>query len=71
MRAVINISLPPQMVEIVEENVKSGGYATKSEFFRHILREWHETMLLRNLNQSRVEFKTGKAKVLKSLKDLR
>ena len=71
MRAVLNISLPQQMVRVVEDNVKSGKFASKSEFFRHILREWQENVLLRELNQSSGEFKAGNAKVLNSLKDLR
>ncbi|KKQ55860.1 MAG: hypothetical protein US75_C0012G0003 [Candidatus Woesebacteria bacterium GW2011_GWC1_38_13] len=71
MRAVINISLPQQMVETVEENVQSGRFASKSEFFRHLIREWQDDKLLWELNQSRNEYDRGKAKVLKSLKDLR
>ena len=70
MRAVINISLPQQMVNIVDESVKSGRFASKSEFFRHLIREWQDNKLLRELEQSRMEFVGGKAKVLKSLKDL-
>ncbi|OGM26893.1 hypothetical protein A2962_04485 [Candidatus Woesebacteria bacterium RIFCSPLOWO2_01_FULL_39_61] len=71
MRAVINISLPQQMVNIIDESVKSGKFASKSEFFRHLIREWHDNKLLRELEQSRLEFASGKAKVLKSLKSLR
>jgi len=71
MRAVINISLPQQMVQTINESVKSGRFASKSEFFRHLIREWQDNKLLRELNQSRNEIQMGKAKVLKSLKDLR
>ena len=71
MRAVINISLPQQMVQTIEENVRSGRFASKSEFFRHLIREWQDNKLLQELNQSRNEFNQGKAKVLKSLKNLR
>ncbi len=71
MRAVINISLPQQMVQTIEENVQSGRFASKSEFFRHLIREWQDNKLLWELNQSRNEYSQGKAKVLKSLKDLR
>ena len=71
MRAVINISLPQQMVQTIEENVRSGRFASKSEFFRYLIREWQDNKLLQELNQSRNEFNQGKAKVLKSLKDLR
>jgi len=71
MRKVINISLPVELGKIVEEHVKSGRYATKSEFFRHLLRLWTEGKLLEELNESRKELALGRGKILKSLKDLR
>ena len=39
MRASVNISLPEEMRQWVEEQVRSRGYATVSEFFRELLRE--------------------------------
>ncbi len=39
MRASVNISLPEDLREWVEEQVRSGGYGTVSEFFRELLRE--------------------------------
>jgi len=71
MREVINISLPSPMAKTVKNAVKTGDYASTSEFFRHLLREWQEGKLLNELNQSRVEIASGKGKILKSLKDLR
>jgi len=71
MREVINISLPSPMAKTVKNAVKTGAYASTSEFFRHLLREWQEGKLLNELNQSRVEIASGKGKILKSLKDLR
>ena len=71
MRAVVNISLPQQMVQIIDESVKSGRFASKSEFFRHLIREWQDNRLLWELNQSKNEYRQGKGKVLRSLKDLR
>lgn len=59
------------MLEEIEAEISLGGFSTKSEFFRHILRWWKEEKLLRELNQSRKEFKQGKYVLLKSLKDLR
>jgi Arc/MetJ-type ribon-helix-helix transcriptional regulator len=70
MRAVINISLPQAMVRDVEEHVKTGKYASKSEFFRDLLRGWQEDRLLKELKASEAEFKAGKFKELKSLRDL-
>jgi len=58
------------MVDEVKEHVKEGRYATVSEFFRKLVRDWQEDRLLRELKQSQAEFKAGKYKVLKSFKDL-
>lgn len=71
MRTVINISLPAQLTSVVEETMASGEYASKSEFFRSLLRMWIEGKLSWGLEQSRSELKAGRGKLLKSLKDLR
>ena len=71
MRAIVNISLPPQLNSLVEKEIASGQYATKSEFFRSLLRSWAETKLAKELNESREEIKSGRGKLLKTLKDLR
>ena len=39
MRASVNVSLPEDMWQWVEEQVRSGGYGTVSEFFRELLRQ--------------------------------
>lgn len=71
MRNIINISLPQEMNKEVEKAVKSGRYASKSEFFRSLLRLWQEQKLLDEIMKSEKEFAEGKGKVLRSLKDLR
>lgn len=71
MRNVINISLPVQLTSVVEKEVKIGGYASKSEFFRNLLRMWMEGRLSGELEKSREELISGKGKLLHSLKDLR
>lgn len=71
MRYIVNISLPESMVKEVNVAVKNGAYATKSEFFRDIFRDWKEQQLLKELEQSRMDIKNKKGRVLKSLKDLR
>lgn len=71
MRNIINISLPDQLNEVVDEAMESGNFASKSEFFRHLLRDWTEQRLLSDLEKSKEEIKSGKGKLLKSLKDLR
>ena len=71
MRSVINISLPLPLTAIVEKEVKKGNYASKSEFFRHLLRLWIEGKFAYDLDQSHKEIQNGKGKLLKSLADLR
>lgn len=72
MRTVVNISLPSQLSLVVDKVVSSGKFASKSEFFRLLLRDWiEENELVEELKQSRKELQSGKGKLLKSLKDLR
>ncbi len=71
MRNVINISLPENSVKFVESEVKKGKFATKSEFFRNLIRMWEEQKLLNELRESRREIAKEKGKILRSLKDLR
>jgi antitoxin ParD1/3/4 len=55
--AIVNISLPDQMKQYVEERINEGGYNTTSEYFRDLIREDQkrraeerlETLLLRGL----------------------
>lgn len=71
MRAIVNISLPTQLNFVVEKEVRTGRYASKSEFFRSLLRLWLEGRLAGDLEKSRKELKAGKGTLLKSLSDLR
>ena len=72
MRTVINISLPEPLSQLVEEIVKRGRYSTKSEFLRELIRERvEEEDLLGQIRKSEAEFRAGKGKALRSLKDLR
>lgn len=71
MRAVVNISLPVKLNKVVDDVISEGKYATKSEFFRSLLRMWMEGKLAGELEESRKEFRSGKGKLLKSLADLR
>ena len=71
MRNVINISLPQPLTNIVDKEIKSGKFATRSEFIRHLLRLWTENKLYSELEESRNEISQGRGKLLKSLKDLR
>ncbi|MDP1689558.1 MAG: ribbon-helix-helix domain-containing protein [bacterium] len=71
MRKVVNISLPQELNKEVINAVKSGQYASKSEFFRDMVRLWKEEQILEDVRASRMEIVEGKAKELKSLKNLR
>lgn len=71
MRQIINLSLPKEMAKSVEKIVEEGNYASKSEFFRELLRMWMEGRILKELADSRKELSSGKGRLLVSLKDLR
>lgn len=70
MRNIINISLPNTMVKVVEKEVKKGKFATKSEFFRSLIRSYEEGALIAGLKESQKEIRQGKGKTLNFLKDL-
>lgn len=70
MRNIINLSLPSELYEAVERIMKEGKYASKSELFRDFLRMHLEEELVREVEESRKEFKAGKGKILRSLADL-
>ncbi len=71
MRQIVNISLPEETVKMIKAEVKAGGYASISEFMRHLIRLWNTKKLLNDIKAAEKEFAEGKGKVLRSLKDLR
>ena len=71
MRAILNISMPQKLKAEIEQAVEQGGYATKSEFLRDVLRVWKEQTVLARVQASRDQIKSGQGRVLTSLKDLR
>jgi len=71
MRKVVNLSLPEETLKQVKKEVKSGDYASVSEFFRHLLRLWNTQKLAGELKRERDEFAAGKSRKLGSLRDLR
>ncbi|HCX25478.1 MAG: hypothetical protein UX08_C0026G0002 [Candidatus Collierbacteria bacterium GW2011_GWB1_45_35] len=70
MRTIMNISLPEPMALLINKEISTGKYASKSEFFRALFRDWSEIKLAKELDQSRKEMKAGKGKLLRSLADL-
>lgn len=72
MREVLNISLPRELTLAVEDVVKKGNYASKSEFLRELIRSRiAEENLIARVEKSRREIRDGKGKLLKSLRGLR
>ena len=71
MRNIVNISLPNSMVKIIKKDVKAGGFASVSEFMRHLIRLWNTKQLSNELKESKKQFDAGEGIELKSLKDLR
>lgn len=70
MRQIVNISLPGETVKMIKQEVKDGGYASVSEFMRHLIRLWKTDKLMGEIRQSESEFAAGKGKELKSLNDI-
>ena len=62
--------MPPALKRQVDKEVKAGDYASVSEFFRDMLRNWNHNRLLNLLKENQKDFESGKYKVLKSLSDL-
>ncbi len=71
MRTIINISLPKELNKVVENEVRHGKFASKSEFFRMLLRAWEDGKLAAEFRNNRKDFEAGRGgKLLRSLKDL-
>jgi Arc/MetJ-type ribon-helix-helix transcriptional regulator len=71
MRQIINISLPEPLADIVNQAVKNKYYASKSEFFRDLIRDWSKNESANEILKSHQEMKKGQKNLLKSFKDLR
>jgi len=62
--AVVNISLPDQMRQYIDERIREGAYNTTSEYFRDLIREDQkrqaaerlEVLLLRGLQSPASEW---------------
>ena len=62
--AIVNISLPDQMKQYIEERLNEGGYSTTSEYVRDLIREDQkrraeerlEALLLRGLESPSSEW---------------
>ena len=71
MRQIINISLPESMAEYVNKAVKKGKFASKSEFFRHLIREQSQDDAVNEVLQSHRQMKNDQKILLRSFKELK
>ena len=75
MRQVLSVSLPGSMIKTIKKRVKDEGFNSVSEYFKYLFKMDTEDViseaeLLKDIKQARKEYKEGKLKTLKSLKDL-
>jgi putative addiction module CopG family antidote len=71
MRNIVSISLPKQLDEQIEKEVKTGNFASKSEFIRSLIRLWQEEKLAKDIAASERDISAGRVREIKSLKELR
>lgn len=63
--------MPKELSRVVEKEMQKGKFASKSEFFRNLIRLWEEGKLFSDLQESEKEFAAGRGKKLRSLAGLR
>jgi putative addiction module CopG family antidote len=71
MRNIVTISLPKQLDEQIEKEVKTGKFASKSEFVRCLIRMWQEEKLAKEIAEAERDIAAGRVREIKSLKELR
>jgi len=67
----MTISMPTGTKKAIDRNVKEYNYSSVSEFIRDSVRAWEDERLVKELKESQMDALKGKAKLLRSLKDLR
>ncbi|MDO8518258.1 MAG: hypothetical protein Q7S26_03150 [bacterium] len=68
MRTILNISVPKETATAAKRVAREDGFASVSEYFRHLLREEKQRKLAEELHQQR---KSGRWIKAKSMRDLR
>ena len=63
--------MPKETATEAKRVARADGFASVSEYFRHLLREEKQRKLAEELHKQRKQFEAGKGIWLKSLKDLR
>ena len=73
MRTVTTISLPATVAKEVKKEAKEQGFASTSEFMRHVLRQYKREKLFVSLRKQQRAFRKNPKsfKALRSLRDLR
>jgi Arc/MetJ-type ribon-helix-helix transcriptional regulator len=71
MRNIVSISLPKQLDEQIEKEVKIGNFVSKSEFVRFLIRFWQDDKLAKEIGEAEKDIVAGRIREIKSLKELR
>jgi len=63
--------VPKETAAATKKVAQEEGFASVSEYFRHLLREENRRKLAKELEAQTKQFEQGKGKLLRSLRDLR
>jgi antitoxin ParD1/3/4 len=69
MRTTMNVSLPGDLKQWVDDQVESGGYGTASEFLRDLLRRARERQLRHRIDAMLIEAVDAGAKTVMDDRD--
>lgn len=73
MRTVTSISLPAPVAKEIKREAKEQGFASTSEYMRHVLREYKRAKLFASLGKQEAQYRKNPKsfRILRSLKSLR
>ena len=71
MRTIVNISLPEEMAKQIKKESKESGFATTSEFIRHLIRIWNTEKLSKIIKKGDAEYNKGKTQVIRSFSEIK
>ncbi|MEA2064845.1 MAG: hypothetical protein U9O66_00930 [Patescibacteria group bacterium] len=74
MRQILSVSLPSQTIQFIKKRVKQQKFDSVSGYIKYLLELDNnlisEKELLKSIKEARQDYRKGKLKILKSLKDL-
>lgn len=74
MRKVLSISLQGETIKLIDRQVKERHFPSTSDYIRHLVENEEEMIteqdVLKYASEARRDYKLGKTKVLRSLRDL-